>query len=356
MRAHHRIASALEELGRAAPAELAHHYFESRHLDRDGKAVEYCGAGGRRRRRGASPTRRRRRTTGTRSSARPGRRRAALRAAARRSAARSRAAASPARGARSAQAAELARTQRRPSRSPQAALGRTRATRRPARSTPRASRCWRPRSRRSGTDDALAAQLLARLANVLHFAGQGERVEALSARALELAKRSGDPVALVSALEARQTALVQSADLEQRVALARELLALAAELGDRELKALALHWHIYNLLEAGDVDDARAREPRARPPRRRAAPADLPALRVALGDDVGDARRPRRGDPGADHAHVRDRPARAGARDRHRGRRPPALRRVAPRRPGPVRGAVGGPGPRQPAARQPTGR
>ncbi len=40
VRAHHRIAHALEDVGRAAPAELAHHYFESRHLDREGKAVD----------------------------------------------------------------------------------------------------------------------------------------------------------------------------------------------------------------------------------------------------------------------------------------------------------------------------
>ncbi len=106
-------------------------------------------------------------------------------------------------------------------------------------------------------DDALSARLLARLANVLHFAGEAERVETLSARALELAQRSGDPAALLAALEGRQTALVQSADLELRLALARELLDLAARLGDRELKAMALHWHIYNLLESGNVDDAR---------------------------------------------------------------------------------------------------
>src|SRR4051812_6467732 len=43
VRLHHRIAQALEELGPlATPAELAHHYVESRHLDREGKAVDYC--------------------------------------------------------------------------------------------------------------------------------------------------------------------------------------------------------------------------------------------------------------------------------------------------------------------------
>ena len=43
VRLHHRIAQALEELERrGTPAELAHHFFESRHLDRAGKAVDYA--------------------------------------------------------------------------------------------------------------------------------------------------------------------------------------------------------------------------------------------------------------------------------------------------------------------------
>src|SRR4051794_10930685 len=45
VRLHHRIAQALESLGPrigATPAELAYHFVESRHLDREGKAVGYC--------------------------------------------------------------------------------------------------------------------------------------------------------------------------------------------------------------------------------------------------------------------------------------------------------------------------
>ena len=45
MRLHHRIALALEEAGprlAPSPAELAHHFLASRHLDREGKAVGYC--------------------------------------------------------------------------------------------------------------------------------------------------------------------------------------------------------------------------------------------------------------------------------------------------------------------------
>src|SRR3954454_1506626 len=44
VRLHHGIGLALERLAAryaTAPAELAHHFFESRHLDREGKAIDY---------------------------------------------------------------------------------------------------------------------------------------------------------------------------------------------------------------------------------------------------------------------------------------------------------------------------
>ena len=74
------------------------------------------------------------------------------------------------------------------------------------------------------------AQLLARTANVLHFAGESDRVDALSARALETARRIGDPAALVAALESRHAALLH-AHLDERLRLSEELLALARRIG-----------------------------------------------------------------------------------------------------------------------------
>ena len=51
VRAHHAIArgagSDSRRASRCRPAELAHHYSESRHLDRAGKAIDYAVAGGR---------------------------------------------------------------------------------------------------------------------------------------------------------------------------------------------------------------------------------------------------------------------------------------------------------------------
>jgi hypothetical protein len=257
VRAHHRIARALEEVGRAASAEVAHHYFESRHLDREGKAVDFSVRAGDE----ASAAfayeeaAAHYRNALERLAAGDDERRCRLLLAL--GGAESRGGEATA-AETFVLAAELAREQRLGEALAHAALGRTMGYAQAAAIDTEGIALLEAALDLVVDDDALAAQLQARLANVLHFAGKGELVEALSARALELAHRSGDPLALMTALESRQTALVQSPDLEQRVALARELLDLAARLGDRELKAMALHWHIYHLLESGNVDDARA--------------------------------------------------------------------------------------------------
>ena len=72
-----------------------------------------------------------------------------------------------------------------------------------------------------------------------------------------MAQRLDDPRALLVALEARHAALLHVDHLEERLSLSEELLALAAEVGERELEALGQHWRIYDLLEAGRVEDAR---------------------------------------------------------------------------------------------------
>ena len=255
VRAHHRIAQALEAVGRATSAEIAHHYFESRHLDRAGKAVAFSTRAGDEAstafayEEAAAHYRHALERFGDGDDAA----RCALLLAL--GGAESRGG-EPGAAATFAAAAELARAHGLGLELAQAALGRTMGYAQAA-AIDTEGVALLEAALELVTEDALTAQLQARLANVLHFAGQGELVETLSARALELAHRSGDPVALVSALEARQTALVQSPDLEQRLALAREFLDLAAQLGDRELKAMALHWHVYHLLEAGDVDAAR---------------------------------------------------------------------------------------------------
>ncbi len=107
-------------------------------------------------------------------------------------------------------------------------------------------------------DSPLAVKLRARLANVLHFYGAEERTEALSGAALAMARRLGDPEALVVALESRHTAHWHIEHLDERLALGQEMLALARRIGAPEIEALAQFRRTHSLIEAGEIDAARA--------------------------------------------------------------------------------------------------
>jgi tetratricopeptide (TPR) repeat protein len=106
-------------------------------------------------------------------------------------------------------------------------------------------------------EDALRAQLTARLADALQFAQEPARTAALSHQALVLARETADTRTLVTALESRHTALLHIEHLDERLQISEEFLGLAQDIGERELEAVGLHWRIYDLLEAGDVAAAR---------------------------------------------------------------------------------------------------
>jgi hypothetical protein len=109
-----------------------------------------------------------------------------------------------------------------------------------------------------GEDSILLAQLTARLADALAFAEDHGETDVLSHAALVMARRLGDTRTLVAALESRHTALLHIEHLDERLRLSEEFLALAEDVGERELAAFGLHWRIYDLLEASDVAAARA--------------------------------------------------------------------------------------------------
>jgi DNA-binding SARP family transcriptional activator len=109
-----------------------------------------------------------------------------------------------------------------------------------------------------GQPSALRAELIARLADSLHFTPEHEETLALSRTAIVLAREVDDTHALVSALVSRHAALLHIAHLDERLALSQELLDLAERVGERELAALGHHWRIYDLLEATEIDAARA--------------------------------------------------------------------------------------------------
>ena len=95
-------------------------------------------------------------------------------------------------------------------------------------------------------DSPLRAQLLAALAQELYFDDQAAvRRETLSATALQIARRLGDPHNLALVINGRILAVVGPDHLDETYSLATELLSLAeGELSDPELAATALRLRV----------------------------------------------------------------------------------------------------------------
>ena len=259
MRLHHRIALALEDLGprlAATPAELAYHFVESRHLDREGKAVDYCEQAAL----AASDALAYEEAKGHYEAAlerlhdNPPRRCALLiglgTAAARMG--------DPAAVAAFDEAAAIAQSEGLAEELGRAAVGRVGSYANAGAVDTEAIALLEAALAAQGSEETpLVAQILSRLANALHFTGDMDRVEELTIQAVGMAQRLGDPLALVGALESRHAALMHSNHLVERLRLATELYDLAERTGERELRMLGLHWRAYDLFEMGDVHGAR---------------------------------------------------------------------------------------------------
>ena len=109
-------------------------------------------------------------------------------------------------------------------------------------------------------DAALRAQLLGRLAMALYWQPDSkrrrasrERSRTLSQEAVEMARRLGDRRVLASVLRTRCFVLLRPDMLEERLALAAEILSLAEAAGDRETAQEAHMWRIVGFLELGDI-------------------------------------------------------------------------------------------------------
>ncbi len=260
VRLHHRIAEALESLGPrigATPAELAYHFVESRHLDREGKAVGYCEQAAE----AAIAALAYEEAKGYYQDAlerlaNNAPRRCRLLIGLGTAAARM---ADPTSVGAFDEAAAIARREGLNEELALAAMGRfgTYSYAHAGTIDQDAIALLEVAIEAQTDEGPLLSQLLARLANALHFTGQFDRIEELSVRALELARASGDPLALVTALESRHGALIQSPHVHERLALATELYELALRNDERELRLLGLHWRAFDMLELGDVDGAR---------------------------------------------------------------------------------------------------
>jgi hypothetical protein len=102
---------------------------------------------------------------------------------------------------------------------------------------------------------SLQAKLRARLAIELYFARQPERMLELTDAALSTARVLGEPSVLAAALEARLWARWRPDGIEDRIVLAEELLALAADEENGEMAAVARRWRLVALLEAGRLPE-----------------------------------------------------------------------------------------------------
>jgi DNA-binding CsgD family transcriptional regulator len=102
------------------------------------------------------------------------------------------------------------------------------------------------------------ARLLAALARALVFTGAREKGAALSRQAVDLARQTGDPAAVVYALDAHRIAIWGPDHPGERLAVASEIARLAEEIGDREMALNGRLWRQHALLERGEVAAAAA--------------------------------------------------------------------------------------------------
>ncbi len=102
-------------------------------------------------------------------------------------------------------------------------------------------------------DSGLRARVLARLATELYNTERPEVRLEVSDQAVEMARRLGDPEALVEALLGRHWASLAPDLVEARLANAGEMLSVATAMGDLEMALLARHCRLHAYLELGDI-------------------------------------------------------------------------------------------------------
>jgi tetratricopeptide (TPR) repeat protein len=102
-------------------------------------------------------------------------------------------------------------------------------------------------------DSPLRARLLARLSLEYTFSDETEVIASLSQQAVAMARRVADAAALRTAIDARWMAVWGPDGLEERIALAEEMLRVARETGDREMELEGLARRAASSLESSDI-------------------------------------------------------------------------------------------------------
>jgi predicted ATPase/class 3 adenylate cyclase/DNA-binding CsgD family transcriptional regulator len=106
--------------------------------------------------------------------------------------------------------------------------------------------------------EALQAKVLGCLAKTLLFTGASEQAAAYAQRAVEVARRIGDPDVLAFNLEVLLHQPWGPEESEERLAYATEMLQLAAQANNEELICDAHQWRAILLFELGDSQEADA--------------------------------------------------------------------------------------------------
>ena len=131
-------------------------------------------------------------------------------------------------------------------------------------------------------DVELRARLLARLAGALRDERSRDRRDRVSREAVELARRTGNPAALLYALDGRCAAIQGADTVAELLALATELRELGERIGDMDRVTNALDHRLTALVMTGDHPRGGERSRRGSRHRRR-APATRPTLEGVLG-------------------------------------------------------------------------
>ena len=107
-------------------------------------------------------------------------------------------------------------------------------------------------------DGPLRTRLLARLSLELVLSDEAGLAGSISREAVELARRLGDAASLSGALRARWMVVWGPDGLEERSAIAEELLRLGRAAGDRELELAGRCRRVTSSLQSGDIRTAQA--------------------------------------------------------------------------------------------------
>src|SRR5262249_43543353 len=102
-------------------------------------------------------------------------------------------------------------------------------------------------------DSSLRAQVMGRLASVETFTRNAQGEPSRAPAAIEMARPSGARRSLAYVLNATPYATWGPDNLDERLALADELIGLAGEIGDVRLAAEAHAWKASHYLELGDI-------------------------------------------------------------------------------------------------------